>query len=49
MANTNVEKEVAQLIWDICKISFEHGNAVLDLLGGEAYKRIMMIANNKEN
>ena len=48
MVNTNVENEVAQLIWDICTISPEHGNAVLDILGDEVYERVMRLANNKE-
>ena len=38
--------EVVKLIWDICKISPEHGNAVMDIIGEEAYERIMEEANN---
>lgn len=32
----------ANKIWDICKESPEMGNAVMDLLGDEGYKNVMM-------
>lgn len=43
----NVKTEVINLIWDICKISPEHGNAVMDIIGDEAYERIMKLANEE--
>lgn len=36
-----ISREVATKIWDICKISAEHGNAVIDLIGEENYLAIM--------
>lgn len=33
--------DVAKKIWQICKESPEHGNAVMDLLGEETYNKIM--------
>ena len=38
-------KTAAEKIWDICKESPEIGNAVMDLIGDEAYKRVMMFKN----
>lgn len=38
-------KAAAEKIWDICKESPEMGNAVMDLIGDEAYKRVMMFKN----
>ena len=32
--------DVARRIWNICKLSPEHGNAVMDLLGEDLYKRL---------
>ena len=42
--------EVANKIWDIAKISPEHGNALMDLLGTEVYEKISMIqtSNSKK-
>lgn len=34
-------KVAANKIWDICKESPEMGNAVMDLIGEEAYQRVM--------
>lgn len=36
-----IEIEVAKEIWDICKKSPEHGNAVMDVIGDEAYQKVM--------
>lgn len=36
-----IEIEVAKEIWNICKKSPEHGNAVMDVIGEEAYKKVM--------
>lgn len=36
-----IEIEVAKAIWDICKKSPEHGNAVMDVIGDEAYQKVM--------
>lgn len=38
--------DTAQKIWDIAKISPEHGNAVMDLLGDETYEKVMRLAND---
>lgn len=35
-------KVAANKIWDICKESPEMGNAVMDLIGEEAYQRVMI-------
>lgn len=35
--------DVAKKIWQICKESPEHGNAVMDLLGEETYNEIMQL------
>lgn len=44
--------EAAEMIWDICKVSPKHGNAVMDLIGDEAYinvtKRIASIESRRE-
>ena len=37
--------DVAKKIWQICKESPEHGNAVMDLLGEETYNEIMRLQN----
>lgn len=34
-------KVAANKIWDICKESPEMGNAVMDLIGDEAYQKVM--------
>ncbi len=36
------KKAAANKIWEICKESPEIGNAVMDLLGDDAYQRVMM-------
>lgn len=38
---TMYKQEVIDKIWDIAKISSEHGNALMDLLGEERYRYIM--------
>jgi len=40
MENEKIQVEVAQKIWDIAKISPEHGNALIDVLGDEVYNKI---------
>lgn len=45
----NVQTEVAKLIWDIAKISPEHGNAVMDIIGDKAYDNIMTIVDEEES
>lgn len=42
---TEMEKEIANKIWDIAAKSPEHGNALMDLLGEEAYVKIMSLQN----
>lgn len=39
--NKPIEIEVAKAIWDICKKSPEHGNAVMDVIGDQAYQKVM--------
>lgn len=36
-----IEIEVAKDIWEICKKSPEHGNTVMDVIGEEAYQKVM--------
>ena len=36
-----IEIEVAKQIWAICKKSPEHGNAVMDVIGEESYKKVI--------
>lgn len=36
-----IDIEVAKAIWEICKKSPEHGNAVMDIIGEEAYQKVM--------
>lgn len=40
-------KVAANKIWDICKESPEMGNAVMDLIGVEAYQKVMKRATFK--
>ena len=39
--------ETATKIWDIAKISPDHGNAVMDILGPDTYMKVSEIANKK--
>ena len=39
--------EVAKLIWEIAGKSAEYGNAVMDVIGYDAYKNVMKL--QKEN
>lgn len=44
-----VEDDCIKKIWDICKISPEHGNAIMDIIGYDTYCRIAIrIENMKE-
>ncbi len=45
----SVHTEVARLIWDIAKISPEHGNAIIDIIGDKAYDTVMTLANEEIN
>ena len=40
---SNIEREVANDIWEIAKKSPEHGNALMDLLGRSTYETISKI------
>ena len=40
--------EAAKKIWDICKESPEMGNAVMDVIGEQSYKRVMDIIKEQE-
>ena len=42
-----IEIEVAKEIWTICKKSPEHGNAVMDVIGEEAYKKVMELQSKE--
>ena len=41
----DVETDVAKKIWDIAKVSPEHGNALMDILGDVVYVKIARMAN----
>lgn len=41
--DNKINIEVAKEIWQICKKSPEHGNAVMDVIGEEAYKNVMKL------
>jgi hypothetical protein len=43
-----ITMEVAQKIWNIAKISPDHGNALMDLIGEEAYKKVMRLISKNE-
>lgn len=43
-----LRREVIDKIWDIAKISPEHGNALMDFLGDELYVRIAQMHTHKE-
>lgn len=47
MTKKQIEVEVAKKIWKIAGISAKHGNAVMDIIGEEAYERVMKL--QKEN
>ena len=47
MTKKQIEVEVAKKIWEIASISAKHGNAVMDIIGEEAYERVMKL--QKEN
>lgn len=50
MANQKIEINVAKEIWAIAGISPEHGNAVMDVIGEEAYKNVMKLqATNRDS
>ena len=40
--------EVAHKIWNIAKISSDHGNALMDLIGEEAYCKVMELIKNEK-
>mgnify|MGYP001237650712 FL=1 len=42
-----IEIEVAKEIWNICKKSPEHGNAVMDVIGEEAYEKVMKLQSKE--
>lgn len=42
-------EEVSERIWDICKLSPEHCNAVVDLIGNIAFAKISTIVNIVES
>lgn len=46
--NRIIKKDVAKQIWAIAGISPEHGNAVMDIIGEEAYQNIMRLQSESE-
>lgn len=44
----NIKIDVAKKIWEIAAISSAHGNAVMDIIGEEAYLNVMRL-QSKEN
>ena len=47
MSSFTTQIEVAKLIWEIAGKSAEHGNAVMDVIGEDAYENVMKL--QKEN
>ena len=47
MSNFTTQIEVAKLIWEIAGKSEKYGNAVMDIIGEDAYKNVMKL--QKEN
>jgi hypothetical protein len=48
--NDEINHDVAKRIWDICKLSPDYGNAVMDIIGVDAYEEIMKMQKvNKEH
>ena len=47
MSKHITEVKVAKKIWEIAGISSEYGNAVMDVIGEEAYEKVMEL--QKEN
>lgn len=42
-----VKEDVINKIWDIAKISPEHGNALMDILGVDLYNQIASLTTSK--
>ena len=47
MSSYAMKVEVAKLIWEIAGKSAAHGNAVMDVIGEDAYRNVMEL--QKEN
>ena len=47
--NNSVIDEVYNLIWGIAKISPEHGNALMDILGDEKYEEVSLKSSYKSS
>lgn len=45
--NRIIKKDVAKQIWAIAGISPEHGNAVMDIIGEEAYEKVMRLQSEE--
>ena len=43
MSSFTTRIEVAKLIWEIAGKSAEYGNAVMDVIGEDAYKNVMKL------
>lgn len=48
MTKKDIEIKVAKRICEIAGISSEYGNAVRDIIGEEAYEKVMKLQKEKE-
>lgn len=46
--NRIIKKDVAKQIWAIAGITPEHGNAVMDIIGEEAYEKVMRLQSEEQ-
>lgn len=44
---TDIEIDAAKKIWAIAGISPEYGNAVMDIIGEEAYEKVMRLQSEE--
>ena len=42
-----LKMDVANEIWGICKLSPQHGNAVMDIIGDDAYQEVMRLVRER--
>lgn len=45
----SILNEVAIKIWNICRLSPEHGNAVMDVIGNESYNKVMELQKDDKS
>ena len=48
MDDKNLTVELAKVIYDFMNKSYEHGNAVMDLLGSETHNKVIQIVREEE-